>query len=157
MENTKTTTSIFIKEVNIDNFRDCIRLNVSENQEKFVASNVYSIAESKIEHTMTPYAIYADEIVVGFCCLEYVPENAPNDKYGVPRFMIGKDLQGKGYGKQAMKEIISMLSKNEDCIEISLSYVPENIGARNFYLSLGFVDQGEKNGGENVLHYFVSR
>jgi diamine N-acetyltransferase len=157
MENTKTTTSISIKEVNIDNFRDCIRLKVSENQEKFVASNVYSIAESKVEHTMTPYAIYADETVVGFCCLEYVPENTPNDKYGIPRFMIGKDFQGKGYGKQAMKEIISMLSKNEDCIEISLSYVPENIGARNFYLSLGFVDQGEQNGGENVLHYFVSR
>lgn len=157
MKNTEISTSIYLKNVTVDNFRDCIKLKVSEDQEKFVASNVYSIAESKVETTMTPYAIYANETVVGFCCVEYVPENAPNDKYGVLRFMIGREYQGKGYGKQAMREIISILSQNEDCIEISLSYVPENLAAREFYLSLGFIDQGETNGGENVLHFFVQR
>jgi diamine N-acetyltransferase len=148
---------INLREVTIDNFRDCIKLKVSEDQEKYVASNLYSIAESKVDPSITPYAIYADHLLVGFCCTEYHPENAPNDKYGVPRFMIGKDFQGKGYGKDAMREIISLLSKNKDCIEISLSYVPENIAAREFYLKLGFVDQGEKLGDENVLHYFVKQ
>ncbi|WP_312469914.1 GNAT family N-acetyltransferase [Neobacillus sp.] len=156
MENTEFKQTITLKEVNLDNFRACIRLKVAGDQEKFIASNLFTIAESKVDHSMTPYAIYANETLVGFCCLEYVPENAANDRYGIPRFMIGEEFQGKGYGKQAMEEIISMLSKNDDCIEISLSYVPENQAARNFYLSLGFVDQGEKLSNENVLHYFVT-
>jgi hypothetical protein len=53
---------IELKEIKEENFRECIRLNVSESQKNFVASNVYSIAQAYIHYgSAFPYGIYQDE------------------------------------------------------------------------------------------------
>jgi diamine N-acetyltransferase len=69
--------------------------------------------------------------------------------------MIGEQFQGKGYGKSAMKEVIEMISKKEDCERIRLSVVPENQAAIGFYKSIGFVVTDEMLEDELVMDYFV--
>jgi diamine N-acetyltransferase len=57
--------------------------------------------------------------------------------------------------KNAMKEVIKMISKKEDCERIRLSVVPENHAAIEFYKNIGFVVTDEMLEDELVMDYFV--
>ena len=68
------------------------------------------------------------------------------------RFMIDKEYQGKGLGKEAMKASLDFLREGpcgsaEYCW---LSYEPENTKAKGLYSSLGFRENGEICGDEIV-------
>ena len=139
---------ITLREINKDNFRQCIKLETFEEQKNFVASNVFSIAQSKVEPYLLPLAIYHDEEAVGFIMYGPDPEE---DCYCVARLMIDKNHQGKGYGRAAMLEAIRRMRAEPDCHEIALSFEPENTGAEKLYESLGFKKTGEVIEGEVVM------
>ena len=80
-----------------DNNRDAVlALSVREDQ-PFVAPNDYSLNEAEEtnkEHpgTARPFAIYADDRLVGFCMFAFDPEGKdPDDRYWLWRFMIDKN------------------------------------------------------------------
>jgi len=52
--------ALSLREITMDNFRECVGLQVRDDQ-KFVAPNVYSIAESKVDSNWITRAIYHDE------------------------------------------------------------------------------------------------
>jgi diamine N-acetyltransferase len=148
--------NIQIRRVTQENIRACARLEVSEDQRKFVARNLATIAWAYVDPKFTPYAICDGDDVVGLAAVEYIPENEDFDRHWVPRLMIGEEFQGKGYGKIAMKNIIEMItSQYPDCQRVRLSVVPENAGAIQFYKNLGFVETDEKIESENVMDFFV--
>ena len=61
-----------------DNWLECARLELAPGQEKLVASNMASIAESRFEPHYEPRAIYADGEITGF--LMYSPDqDGPED------------------------------------------------------------------------------
>ena len=65
------------------------------------------------------------------------------------RIMFPEEHQGKGYGTQAVGQIIRLAkdSGKYDCI--ILDYAPENEIAKHVYEKLGFLPTGEiVNGGE---------
>jgi diamine N-acetyltransferase len=65
--------------------------------------------------------------------------------------MIDKHHQGKGYGKAAMQEMITLVRESDPAAKgISLSYVPTNEVARKLYASVGFRETGEKWGDETI-------
>ena len=41
--------TVSLKEITESNFRECIKLTVGDADQQFVASNLYSIAESKFD------------------------------------------------------------------------------------------------------------
>lgn len=147
--------TIEIKHITKDNIRDCVRLEVSEDQKEFVARNIATIAWAYVDDTFTPYALYHEDTIVGVAAVEYIPENDLEDKHWIPRFMIGAEFQGKGYGKKAMEALINMISKNNDCDRIRLSVVPENTRAISFYEKVGFKMTEEKIENELVMEYFI--
>jgi diamine N-acetyltransferase len=147
--------NIEIKSITKENIRDCARLEVAEDQKNFVARNVATIAWAYVDESFTPYAIYHEDTVVGVAAVEYIPENEPEDKHWIPRFMVGEQFQGMGYGKKAMKELIAMISKHKDCERIRLSVVPENQSAIAFYEKVGFNMTAEKIEDELVMEYFL--
>ncbi|GGA85510.1 GNAT family N-acetyltransferase [Ornithinibacillus halotolerans] len=147
--------TIKILPVTKENIRDCVKLEVSEEQKEFVARNIATIAWAYVDDTFTPYAICHEDTVVGLAAVEHIPENDPEDKHWIPRFMIGEGFQGKGYGKKAMKALIEMISSHEDCDRIRLSVVTENEGAIEFYQKLGFLMTEEIIENELVMEYFV--
>jgi diamine N-acetyltransferase len=71
-----------------------------------VASNLYSLAESKFQSNMKPLAIYHDEVMVGFLMYGIDPDD---DNYWVYRLMVDREFQRKGYGKGAMKLLLEHL------------------------------------------------
>jgi diamine N-acetyltransferase len=144
--------NIRLAEITPENFRAVIKLKVADAQKTFVATNVYSIAESKIYPYLEPLAIYAENELVGFTMPGCDPDTG---KYYIVRLMIDEAHQGKGYGKAAMLKIIEYFRSKPDCTEIYLSFVPGN-PAESFYLNAGFELTGEIDEGETVMRLKLS-
>ena len=135
-----------LKPITKDNWHAAIRLEVAPEQRKFVASNLYSIAQSQFEPGTVLLGIYnEDETMVGF--LMYGPYH---DEMWIWRLMVDQQYQGRGYGHTAMQAMIAAL-RAMGHTEIFLSHEPENTGGAQFYASLGFEDTGRTDDGEVVV------
>ena len=146
--------TVYLREIDSSNFRQCINLKVAEEQEKFVASNVMSIAQSKIYPDSLPFAVYSGDEMVGFVMYGF---DADDNKFYLGRLMIDARHQGKGYGRAATLEVIERMRKIENCREIYLSFVPENTGAEKLYASVGFERTGETSeSGEVIMRFSMN-
>ena len=142
---------INIRNITDENFRQIIKLTVDESQSKFVATNVYSLAQAWVNQDLArPYAIYYDETPVGFFMLDW---DESERSVGIWRFMISSEHQNKGYGRQAIYEILKLIKDANKFDFIHLEYVPENFVARSLYYSVGFIENGEMDGDEIVMVY----
>lgn len=108
--------------------------------EEFVASNALSLVQAQFEPYWVTKAIEVDGQLVGFAMYGFEPDT---QQYTVCRLMIDQKFQGKGYGRLAMKLIITELSKNDNCHEIYLSTEPHNRIGKNLYESLGFINTNQ--------------
>lgn len=140
--------NVSLREIDRYNYRECINLKVADGQEKFVAPNVFSIAQSKIYPNLNPLAIYAGDEMVGFVMYGY---NQDDERFWLDRLMIAEKHQGKGCGRAATLEVIERLKQLPDCNELFLSFYPENTGAEKLYSSIGFERTGELDQGEIVM------
>ncbi|PKM65114.1 MAG: GNAT family N-acetyltransferase [Firmicutes bacterium HGW-Firmicutes-19] len=139
---------IQLKEINESNFRDCIRLNVNENQKTFVATNVYSIAQAYIHYgSAFPYGIYQDDKMVGFVMLGH---NKEDQEFWLWRFMIDEKFQDQGIGTKAVQLALEKF-KEMGATEIYLSYEPENHIADALYRKFGWLPTGKVEEGEIVM------
>jgi diamine N-acetyltransferase len=138
-----------IEELNAENWYDCCGLEVEPSQSKYIESNAVSIAQSKFEPTLKPYAIYFEEKVVGFLMYNSVQEELEGN--WIYRIMVDKDYQGKGIGKAATKLMISEMATQPNIKKLVVGYHPENKGAHNLYASLGFIDYGDRFGKEMAV------
>lgn len=145
---------ISLREITKENFNECVKLKVAEGQEKFVAPNVYSIAQLKVYPTYLPFAIYDEDKMVGFVMFGWDEEDK---RFYLCRLMIDEKYQGKGYGKAATLEVIEKMRQTEDCKEFYLSYVPGNKGAEKLYLDVGFEKTGEIVDGEIMMRFDLKR
>ncbi|NMH68273.1 GNAT family N-acetyltransferase [Bacillus sp. RO3] len=143
-----------LQELNQDNWYDCCRLEVSNEQKDYIEPNAISIAQTKFEPTLKPYAIYYEEKVVGFLMYNSVKEEL--DGYWVYRIMVDKKYQGKGIGKAATELMILEMESVLSAKRIVVGYHPENKGAHQLYSSLGFVDQGDRFGREMAVIKSIS-
>jgi diamine N-acetyltransferase len=141
--------NISLREISRDNWRECVRLKVADDQQKYVASNAVSLAQSKYEPECVPLAAYDGGTIVGF--VMYRPEDYGLSKlWFIDRLMVGAQYQGKGYGRAAMEALIARLKAIPGYNAILISFVPGNAAAEKLYASLGFVDTGEIDDGEIV-------
>lgn len=69
--------TVTLRDITKANWQECANLNLAPGQEHFVASNAYSLAESKFQPTFVPLAIYAGETMVGFVMYGYYPDGVP--------------------------------------------------------------------------------
>jgi len=136
-----------LREITENTVRDICDLEVSEAQERFVASNAISIAQAYFCKEAWFRAVYAGDTPVGFVMLHQDPEIG---EYFLWRFMIDKTQQGKGYGKATIGLILDHVRTLPNAKELRLSCVPGEGGPEKFYASLGFTFTGEVEDGENI-------
>ncbi|MEM9953543.1 MAG: GNAT family N-acetyltransferase [Chloroflexota bacterium] len=143
-------TDLTFRKVDHSNYRDVLKLTVSDEQKNFVAPNDRSLLQSAYEapDASTPYGVYDGVTLVGFLLITTDDENEKN--LWVWRFMIDANHQGKGYGKRAMTKLIQETKASGTYDYLRLSYVPTNERAKHVYASVGFVEVGikEEFGGE---------
>lgn len=156
----RATAVISLRPIDTKNYRECIELSVAPEQERFVASNRQSLADAYVwRDAAEPYAIYADDEMVGFAMLfplagdvprHPVPADATLRGYVLVRLMIDARFQGRGYGRDALDAIVETV-RGRGLATIRLSVTPQNEQALEFYRRNGFAETGEIQGGEIVM------
>ena len=141
-----------LRKIDDNNIQECIALRVTEEQAQYICSNQDSLKDSTDNPTVArPFAIYVDNRIVGFTMFAFDEDyEDPNDRYWLWRFMIDKDLQGRGYGRAALKTIIDYF-KEQGVGYIKLSTKESNSQAISLYHKFGFRENGEMNDEEVVL------
>ncbi len=125
-----------LEKITPENYEECFELRVAEDQKYFVSANTISLAKAYVFYDIvTPFAIYNDDIMVGFIMLRY---NEGHNSYFIWQLMIDEKFQSKGYGKEAMKLAIEWMKKDERCHEIITTYKKGNQCAADLYTKLGF-------------------
>ncbi len=138
---------IVLTDITKDNWEQCANLRLSTKQGGLVAPNLYSIAESRIEPSFTPLAIYHDAEVVGFIMYGLDPDDG---QYWIYRLMIDQNHQGRGYGKAAVVEVIHRIKQIPGADEVYVGYKPQNTVAAALFASLGFERTGQMFQGEFI-------
>lgn len=132
--------NIIFKEITKENWRECLNLKVSKEQENFVAPNSYSMLEATYEEEVYPFAIYDGETMVGF--VMYCRDDE-TDRMEMCRLMIDEKHQKKGYGRASVLKLLDLIREKYGKIEFYTSFEPENNVAEKLYESLGFRKTGE--------------
>ncbi|WP_372632775.1 GNAT family N-acetyltransferase [Cohnella sp.] len=153
---------ITLRKITLENRRAIFNLEVSEDQRRFVASNLSSVASCYVlaangGHPF-PFAIYADELPVGFVMLAYgiTGYDEPSmavDNYCIMRLMLDKQHQNRGYGRKAMHKILEFIrtfpaGPAQYCW---IPYKPDNVAAKKLYEGFGFRDNGEIFNDESII------
>jgi diamine N-acetyltransferase len=134
-----------LKDVTADNWEAVVELELAAGQDDLVASNLYSLAESKFDPDARPRAVYAGEHVVGFLMYD-----VQQGKASIYRFMIDGKHQGRGYGRAALASALDEIGALPGMRKISIRYMPDNPVAKPFYASFGFREVGRDNDGEII-------
>ena len=143
-----TDVEVTLREITGETLGTVLKLEVSDEQKRFVASNAVSIAQAHFSEYAWFRAIYADDVPVGFVML-YLDQDKP--LYGVWRFMVDKEHQRKGYGGEAMRQVIEYVRSLPKARELMVSYEPGDGNPSPFYERFEFVDTGEWMGEEKVM------
>lgn len=129
-----------LKEVDANNWDDCISLEVLENQKEYISPNWYSVLQSTFGKDLYPMCIYDGKVMVGFLMYDLDPATK---RMELSRLMIDKKYQGKQYGKIAVQNLLDKIRKEYGSIKFYTSTVPENIKTQKLFEGLGFKKTGE--------------
>ena len=126
---------MIFREIDKSNYWDCMALTLDESQKGFVADNKQSLVEAAYEDGLYTLGIYREETMVGFVLYDY-DDTFPG--WSMSRFMIGKQYQGKGYGKQAATAFLDYIKKKHNVDRLFISVSLENAFAHKMFASVGF-------------------
>ncbi|MBL8965908.1 MAG: GNAT family N-acetyltransferase [Spirochaetaceae bacterium] len=139
--------NIDFRKIDEDNFDECVGLSVREDQ-RFVASNLRSLAQAWLNPEALPRAIYVENVMVGF--VMYLVDSGGGKLY-LWRFMIDQRHQGKGYGTAALGLLERIARALSGVVRMELSTAPDNANGIKVYTKFGFVDTGILDDGEEVF------
>ena len=123
-----------LRQISEDNFQQCLKVRASVQDDSFVDSVEYSLAEAWVYYQETrPFAIYNSGTIIGFVSMYVGEENCQ-----IINFLIDDAFQGKGLGTQAAKLCIEYLKNEFAARRISVPVNLENVAAKKFWEKQGF-------------------
>ncbi len=131
---------IELREITSANLDDVLNLRIFEYQDKFVSSTAHALAQAYVyRETAFPFAIYADNALVGFIMLGYYKSR---NQYTLWKFLIDRRYQKQGYGREALLRGIAYLRGKFNASEIYTGVLLGNEAAKRLYESVGFEETG---------------
>ena len=144
---------ISLREINEDNFDDIIRMK-RPPEEKYVASNSYSLAQAWLYREngdVFPYAVYRDEEPVGFLLLE---EDTEERWLCIWRLMFPEEQTCKGYGQKTVGLVLEQARAHPEKYDrVICECAPGNRRVLHVCEKMGFVPTGEISHGAVELEY----
>ena len=129
------------------NWESCLEIRITPEQENYLPSVLYSLAQANFENLIPLGIVYHDKIV-GFMM------------YGmfggicwINRIMIDQEYQRMGIGSNALKQLIFELRQKHHCREIRASFSNKNLSASLFFSQMGFNPINEALDDETVVRY----
>lgn len=142
---------IKLDEITADNLEVVLKLKGSKEQENFVSTTAYSLAQAYVyRENAYPFAIYADDTLVGFIMFGFYELR---NQYTLWKFLIDEKYQNKGYGKMALALGIEYMKKQYDIKEMYTGVAIDNDVAERLYHSVGFQLTGLIENGMKELRY----
>lgn len=139
--------NVTLKPVTRSNWEAVADLELAPKQRDLVASNLYSLAESKFDSAAEPRAIVAGKRVVGFLMYDV---SRGGTQALIYRFMIDRKQQGKGYGRAALAAAVKEIAGRPGIKKVSICYMAGNRAAQKFYAGFGFREVGRDEDGELI-------
>jgi len=143
-----------LREITQDNLRAVTKVRVADDQRRFVADVVDSLAEAYVAPDVAwPRAVVDGDEVVGFVMGGF--DDAPGDwwpdgpLHAVWRLNVAADHQGRGIGRFAVEQLVGE-ARRRGVERLTVFYVDEDGGPGRFYERLGFVKDGRVLGDEVV-------
>jgi diamine N-acetyltransferase len=141
---------VSLRPVDQDNWRDVVRLKVSEAQQDFVAEPSYYLALCAYGNDWQPLAITLGEQVIGF--MMWATDEADGSCW-LGGIIIDQGMQNRSYGSQAVQAAIKLMNEQHGYTNFALSYQPTNLAGKHVYAKLGFVEMDEWEDDEVVARY----
>lgn len=129
-------------EINEGCLNQALALEVSEEQKRFVPSAAGILARTWVHRNENACAFAFSEggEIVGLA-LVYNVDEEPACHY-LMEFMVDRRRQNRGYGKEALRQIVALYAGRPKYPVMELSVDRENIGAIRVFQSAGFTDSG---------------
>ena len=130
----RVKSMVELREINEKNYEECFRLKASVENEDFVDTVTYSLAEAWVFYGDTKaFAIYQDDKMAGFVSMYTGEENCQ-----IINFLIDDAHRGKGLGTEAAKLCINYLREEHGAARISVPVEVRHTAAQQFWRKLGF-------------------
>ena len=133
---------IHLIDVNEENWMDIIKLSVNEHQQKFLDRPTGIIARGYIYRNCNArvFGIVDDSQIIGVALVRDFTEEPLN--YELQQFMIDERFQNKGYGTEALRQILKLLKQEGRYGGVEVCVNREDTAAIHVYEKVGFVDSG---------------
>ena len=133
---------IHLIDVNEENWLDIINLRVNEEQQKFLDRPTGIIARGYIYRNCNArvFGIADDAQMIGVALVRDFTEEPLN--YELQQFMIDGRFQNKGYGTEALRQILKFLKQERRYPGVEVCVNREDTAAIHVYEKVGFVDSG---------------
>jgi diamine N-acetyltransferase len=138
---------VSLEQVTKENYEAVCDLDVTEDQQDYVASNMWSLVEAIFNEGYETRAICLNDLPVGF--LMWVKESS--DKVSIWRFMVDQQHQQQGVGRIALNLALEEIKQSPGLQQIEICYNPKNPVAKDFYAGFGFIELGMDEDGEDML------
>lgn len=144
-----------LQEVTKDNWVDMIDLDITKEQEQFVALPAEAIAASKFYDYYVNRGVYLGDKPIGY--IQYYPnfeDKKPNEIF-IDQLIIDVSLQGQGYGSQAIELVLEEIKQLEGIDSVSICYVEGHDVMKKFFEQFGFkvIEQDEFDETIMELHF----
>ena len=139
---------IHFEEIGPENWR--MGLRVAKSQKHFVSDEMRLLARAYAfrKNRSTALLIYHDDVPVGMALYYDCPELAA---YDLSQFFIDERYQGRGYGIEAVRQILERLEIDGRYHKVYICYIDGNDAAKRMYEKLGFQPNGDRDGDEIVM------
>ena len=145
-------------DVTEENWLDIARLTVSEEQQAFLDKPLGIIARGYVYRNCNArvIGIADDSQIIGVALVRDLDDEPAC--YDLQQFMIDKRFQNKGFGTEALKQIIELLEKERkyNCVEVCVNKA--DTPALRVYEKAGFADTGYIDDDApdclNLMYYF---
>ena len=143
---TFTASKVALRPVQADNWQDCIALEIDPDQEGWIPSNLYSIAEAQFYPQSRSRAVYTlDGRLVGYTLFG---RDIHSGSWKIFRLMIDRSCQRQGFGKGALSQVLEEIAREPDGDRVLICCQEDNQAARRLYAQFGFEEKGTDTEGK---------
>ncbi|MCB0720991.1 MAG: GNAT family N-acetyltransferase [Ignavibacteriae bacterium] len=144
--------NVILKPVSKSNWESVIQLSIYPKQQHFVLPVSVSLSKAYVkpdDMRITPYAILAGDITVGFFVIKCDPYSSQN--YWIEGFLVDKEYQNNGYGTKAVKQAIELVHKKyKNCRALKIKVEPGNKPGIRVCEKCGLKNTGIYSVGEEI-------
>ena len=131
-----------LEEITEDNWLEALRLEVREEQRRYVAPAAGILARGYVyrNNRARVYAVMAEGVMVGLALVRDLDE--PPACYDLQQFMIDRRHQNRGYGSEALRQLLALLRAEGRYDAVEVCVHRDDLHARHVYERMGFADTG---------------